>query len=40
MKYIFFINKCQDPALSWNKSNYAGLEEIRLPHDKIWYVLY
>jgi hypothetical protein len=25
-----------DNKLAWNLSDYGGLPEIRLPHDKIW----
>jgi len=25
-----------DKKLSWNASDYGGLKEIRLPHDRIW----
>lgn len=28
---VWFDNK-----LKWNESEYGGLREIRLPHDKIW----
>ena len=25
-----------DNKLAWNESEYGGLENIRLPHDKVW----
>ena len=25
-----------DNKLAWNHSQYGGLENIRLPHDKVW----
>ena len=25
-----------DNKLSWNESDYNGISEIRLPHDKVW----
>ena len=25
-----------DVQLSWNESDYNGIEEIRLPHDAVW----
>ena len=33
---MLFIQKWKDNGLKWNKSEYGGLDEIRLPVQRIW----
>jgi hypothetical protein len=36
MRLIFVFKKWNDNGLKWDKRNYGGVSDIRLPVNRIW----